>query len=261
MEQADSEHRLEPEPPKTASGAALGPTSWKALYADALTSMSPGVLLGLLCGALIGGVGGRLAMLLLRLTSSGTLHGLETDDEFTIGSITGATLFLVAITAFLGLLGGLVYMGVREWLPERWRPILFGALGGTVGGTAFIRPGGIDFTDLEPLSVAVALFVLLPATYAATLSVLTERLVRSTSFRQSKWRWAGVILLPLPILATGPSGLGVLLIFALVVAMNRSGQLSRFWRSTPVVWVGRLAFTAALIASGFLLARDVSLVL
>jgi len=258
MEQAGSERPPELSSETMASDALIRPTPWKALYASALTALSPGVLMGLLCGALIGGVGGRLSMLLLRLTSSDSLHGMETDDDFTIGSITGDTLFLVIATAFLGLLGGLVYMGVREWLPEHGRPILFGLLGGTVGGTVFIRPGGIDFTALEPLSLAVALFVFLPATYAATLSMLTERLLRSSNFRQSNWRWAGVIPLLLPILVTGPFGVGVLIIFALGVAMNRSGQLSRLLHSTSLMWVGRLAFTVALVVSGASLARDVS---
>jgi hypothetical protein len=79
--------------------------SWKAVYVDALNFTSPGILAGLLCGGLIGGVGGRLAMFILRLTSSDSLHGVETDDGFTIGSFTGATVFLVIATAFLGAFG------------------------------------------------------------------------------------------------------------------------------------------------------------
>ena len=38
-----------------------------------------------MAGLLVGGVGGRVAMLLLRLTSDPRLRGLETDDGFTIG--------------------------------------------------------------------------------------------------------------------------------------------------------------------------------
>src|SRR6266511_532645 len=102
------------------------PRSWWMLYLDALTFLSPGVLIGALCGGLIGGVGGRLAMLVLRVTSDDSLHGMETDDDFTIGSFTGATVFLELLTLFAGAVGGLIYIGVREWLPARWRPILFG---------------------------------------------------------------------------------------------------------------------------------------
>jgi hypothetical protein len=43
---------------------------------------------GFLAGVLIGGVGGRLAMLALRLTSGPSLHGVSTDDGFTIGRVS-----------------------------------------------------------------------------------------------------------------------------------------------------------------------------
>jgi hypothetical protein len=241
--------------------ADVRPIPWKTSIVDALTALSPGVLLGVLCGALIGGVGGRLAMLLLRLTSDDALHGMKTDDEFTIGAITGDSLFLLAATAFMGLVGGLVYLAVREWLPENWRPILFGILGGAVGGAAVIRPGGTDFTALEPLSLAVALFVILPAVYGATLSVLVERLRHSTRFRRGWLRWAGAIPLLLPVLVGAPVGLGMLVLFALVVSLNRFGHVSRLWHSTPTRWVGRLAFTVVLVGSSVELARKVAEVL
>ena len=41
---------------------------------------------GAISGALIGGVGGRIAMLVLRLTSSDLLRGAITDDGFEIGA-------------------------------------------------------------------------------------------------------------------------------------------------------------------------------
>src|SRR5881628_2063249 len=89
---------------------------------------------GFFTGAVIGGIGGRLAMFVLRLTSDPALRGLKTDDEFTIGIFSRDTLFLLLATAFLGVVGGLVYLVVRLWLPERARPWLFGGLAGIVGG-------------------------------------------------------------------------------------------------------------------------------
>ena len=80
---------LDPEPSAATSGAAVGGLrSWTAVYGDAATFLGPGLLVGLVCGALIGGVGGRLAMFVLRVTSDGSLHGLQTDDDFTIGKFT-----------------------------------------------------------------------------------------------------------------------------------------------------------------------------
>jgi len=81
-------------------------------------------------------------MLILRLTSDPSLHGLETDDGFTIGVISTETFFLVIITAITGVFGGLVYVGVRSWLPHRARSWLFGTLTGLVGGALVIRPDG-----------------------------------------------------------------------------------------------------------------------
>jgi hypothetical protein len=75
--------------------------SWRTV----LARISVTCAIGALTGAVIGGVGGRLAMFVLRLMSDPSLHGRETDDGFTIGVISGATLFLVGLTAFLGVAG------------------------------------------------------------------------------------------------------------------------------------------------------------
>lgn len=79
--------------------------------------LATGALSGLVCGALVGGLAGRLAMLVLRLTSDPSLRGLKTDDDFVIGAITPATLFLLFSTAAFGMFGGAVYLALRGWLP------------------------------------------------------------------------------------------------------------------------------------------------
>ena len=101
-------------------------TTWQQDLLASARRVSAGVVGGLATGALIGGVGGRLAMFVLRVTSDPSLHGLKTDDGFTIGRFSGETLFLVLATAALGVLGGLLYLAVRPWLPERWRAALAG---------------------------------------------------------------------------------------------------------------------------------------
>ncbi len=117
-------------------------TTWQQDLLASARRVSAGVVGGLATGALIGGIGGRLAMFVLRVTSDPSLHGLKTDDGFTIGRFSGETLFLVLVTAALGVLGGLLYLAVRPWLPERWRAALVGVFGGIVGGALFISPGG-----------------------------------------------------------------------------------------------------------------------
>ena len=81
-------------------------------------TLGAGVSAGFLAGVLIGGVGGRLAMLALRLTSDPSLNGVSTDDGFTIGRVSLQTLFLLGVTAGLGMAGGLFYLVVRRWIPS-----------------------------------------------------------------------------------------------------------------------------------------------
>ena len=234
--------------------------AWATVYSDALTYLAPGLLIGLLCGGLVGGVGGRLAMFLLRLTSDESLHGLETDDGFKIGSFTGDTVFLVLVTMFLGVLGGLIYVGIRQWLPEHLRPLSFGLLTGTIGGALIIRPDGIDFTLLEPLSLAVVMFVALPTVYGVAVSVIVEKLDRSRALEHSRWRWVAILTL-IPLAPTGPLGLAFLLLLAIGIAANRSGRVARFWRSAPVTWIARAGLAMSVAVSGWVLVRDISEVL
>jgi hypothetical protein len=228
----------------------------------AARTISAGLTAGLLGGLLFGGLGGRVAMLILRLTSDPGLRGLETDDGFTIGVVSSATAFLVVFTAMLGALGGLLYLVVRSWLPVGARPWLFGALAGLVGGAEVIRPGGIDFTRLEPLGLAVAMFVALPAAYGVFASVVAERfLAPGSAFRESRGSVAGLAIL-LPIVLFG--GIGVLIVVGVIAAilMRRHWPaVAAAWTSAPMTTVGRAVLVAVGIAGALALARDVAAVL
>lgn len=229
--------------------------------------LSSATLIGFLTGAVVGGFGGRVAMLVLRLTSEPFLRGLETDDGFTIGVVSGETMFLVALTAFLGVVGVLVYLAIRPWLPPRLRPWTSGVVAGAVGGAVAIRPDGIDFTLLEPLWLAVAMFIALPAAYGVVLAVLVER-----SFRRPVGQgWRSLIglplllpLLPLPIALglRGPLETGVLLAAILGLwLLSRGRRLASTWTSPPVTWIGRTALAAVTALAVVVLVRDVVAVL
>jgi hypothetical protein len=217
---------------------------------------------GALAGAVIGGIGGRLAMFVLRLTSDPALRGLKTDDDFTIGIFSGATLFLVIVTTVLGMIGGLVYLVVRGWLPQRGRPWLFGALTGIVGGATVIRPGRIDFTLLEPLGLAVVMFIVLPAVYGVAVSLLAERfLADDSAFGRSKAWIAGLVLL-LPLGFFGVVGLAVLALILAAVLLGRAApEIASVWTSPPVAWIGRIGLGAIAIVLGAELVRDVAEIL
>jgi hypothetical protein len=91
-------------------GSAMRRLTWQDLASPGAT-LASGVSAGFISGLLIGGVGGRLAMFLLRLTSDPALRGAQTDDGFTIGVFSTETLFLLGVTAGLGILGG-AFVGI-----------------------------------------------------------------------------------------------------------------------------------------------------
>jgi hypothetical protein len=237
-------------------------TTWNHDLAASARWVSAAIIGGLVSGAVVGGAGGRLAMLLLRITSDDYLHGLESDDGFVMGQISFATLFLVVATSVLGVLGALLYVAVRTWLPERGRAVLTGLFGGIVGGAVFIRSDGIDFRLLEPLPLAIVLFIALPASYGVAMSLLVERrLLDDPATDRSPW-WA-LSLIPLIGLALlGPIGLGVLVLIAATWAVNRTAPgFASWWRSAVTMWIGRAVLLAVTAFALVALIRDVARIL
>ncbi|MGZ5212341.1 MAG: hypothetical protein ACXWEG_08130 [Actinomycetota bacterium] len=235
---------------------------WDQGLAASARRLSAAVVAGLVSGATVGGLGGRLAMLVLRITSSDSLHGVETDDGFVMGQVSMATLFLVVSTSILGVLGALLYLAVRAWLPERRRVVVTAVFGGIVGGAAFIKTDGIDFRLLEPLPLAIVLFIALPATYGVMMSFLVERRLRHAVATQGS-RWWALGLIPLIGFALfGPSGLAVLVLIAAAWAIHRSAPaFASVWRSAIVVWIGRAALLIVTAIALVALARDVTRIL
>jgi hypothetical protein len=139
--------------------------SWSVLVALAA---------GALAGAIVGGVGGRLAMLLLRLTSPESVTGMTTDDGFEIGVFTADTLNLVAGMTMFGGVNGALYAMLRRGIPSRLRLPLWTMFGAVLGGATIVHDDGVDFTVLEPLLLAIALFVLLPGLASAVVVILVE---------------------------------------------------------------------------------------
>lgn len=235
-------------------------TPWNQELAVSARRLSSATIGGLVSGAVVGGFGGRVAMFVLRLTSSDSLHGLESDDGFIMGQVSSITLFLVMFTGVLGVLGALFYLAVRAWLPERRRAVLMGVFGGIVGGAAFIKTDGIDFRLLEPLPLAIALFVALPAAYGVAMSILVERRLRDATER-SPW-WALGLIPIIGLAFFGPSGLGVLVLVAAAwVVRRKAPSLASLWRSATVVWIGRAALLAVTAASLVALVRDITRIL
>ncbi len=218
-------------------------------------TLASGVSAGFVAGVLIGGLGGRLAMLLLRVTSDPALHGVLTDDGFTIGRVSAETLFLFGVTAGLGMAGGIFYLVVRRWIPAGWRVPLMTLFFALVGGAGLIGPGEVDFTRLAPLPLAIALFVAIPAAYGAAMTWMTERLLREDSIvRRRSWAWMVGLA---PLVFANIAGVLVLLVAFGLWALGRSTpSLLTAWRSQVATWLGRTAIVVLAVTSATDLIRD-----
>lgn len=134
-----------------------------------------GAAAGGLGGFAFGGVGGRIAMFVLRLTSDDSVRGIESDDGFIIGRFdvadTGNLLF---VTAVMGAIVGLIVVAGRPFLPKHGMPFAWALAGAITGGALLIQRDGVDFTLLEPHWLAVSLFVAIPSAGAGFIAWLTQ---------------------------------------------------------------------------------------
>jgi hypothetical protein len=236
-----------PSPPLRASSAALlRDVAWRILV---------GLGAGAIAGLLVGGVGGRLAMLLLRLTSPESVIGMTSDDGFEIGVFSRQTLFLLQTTAGLGALAGAVYAVVRLTIPARMRLLLWTLFWAALGGTAIVHEDGVDFAALEPALLAILLFVAIAGGGAAAMALLVERWSARTVWRGRRFvallyaaAAAGTIAVPLA------AGLAAI-VFAVRLALERAGRNGALVRRAALVVVP-LAMVAATTVAAFALIRE-----
>lgn len=219
--------------------------------------LTAGVLSGAMAGFLVGGIGGRLVMFVLRLTSSDAVRGLETDDGFDIGVVSSGTLFLLAATTALGAVGGLAYVAIRTVLWSRGRALVAACLAGLVGGAAILDEEGIDFQLLDPLWFAVVAFIALPAAYGWVLSRWVERRLARPSGSTSL-----LTLLPLAaLLLVGPSGIVLVLLVlgGVAIAVRRPDVYVRL--RSPGTWLGRAVLLAVSVVALIEVVDDVGAIL
>jgi len=194
-------------------------------------------------------------MLVLRLTSPQSVHGVISDDGFTIGKVSvGGTYNLLVIGAAVGLIGAGVYRAVAPWLlGPRWlRRVTTASAAGFVVGSLLIHDDGVDFTLLKPTWLAVGLFVALPFVFGWLIGPVTERVASPGSWTaQGRWHW----LLPIVLVACFPLMLPLAGVAAAVLAV--SVMVRHVWpadRKIPstvgvVVRAGWLTIAAAGVAA------------
>jgi hypothetical protein len=176
------------------------------------------VLAGGVLGLVVGGLGGRLGMLLLRATSPETVRGIESDDGFVIGRVTlFGTVGLLALCTAIGIIGGFAYRLVAPALiGPPWLHQLTAALGaGAVVGSMLVHADGVDFTLLEPTWFAIAVFIAIPVGFGATIGPALDRWDQTDAWvNRGRWRrW----LLPIAVVAVIPVFVPVVLIAGVVM--------------------------------------------
>jgi hypothetical protein len=154
-------------------------------------------------GLVWGGIGGRIAMRVIFLTSDNSVGGLTSDDGFEIGTLSTSTMVLVIICT---LLGGMAGFGVGVIRMITSGPTWAVAVGLSLASAAFagariVHTDGVDFRVLDPLWLTVGLFVLIPGLWGATSVLLTERVLRAdidglpTRVHRRYWGATGWVLL------------------------------------------------------------------
>ena len=175
------------------------------------------VVAGVSTGVVVVGVGSRLAMLVLRLTSPERVRGVTSDDGFEIGRFTvSGTYNLLVLGAAAGVIGAAAYRAVAPWLlgPVWLRRCTVAAASGVVVGSMLVHDDGIDFHVLEPLWLAVGSFVALPAVFGVAIAAVVDRL--AASGRPAGWRGG---LLPVLLVVAFPFVIPIVLLAALVLAV------------------------------------------
>jgi hypothetical protein len=197
------------------------PTGFRSTFSHLLRGAWLAGAAGGLAGLLIGGVGGRIAMLILRLTSKNFVRGAQSDDGFTIGRFSMQTGFLLIVTAALGSVAALIYMTLRPALPPRGRRAIWATLCGAIGGAGIIHTDGVDFNLLEPAALAIAMFIAIPAAGGWLTAYLIDR--------WEPW-WTtnrrGTVLASIPMLPLIGLAIGVVAVIAATAVVASLAQIS-----------------------------------
>lgn len=200
---------------KTAAAPALSPKASSG--SRLIRTLAMGSASGFVAGLIAGGIGSRVAMRVSGMLSPAELQGAVTDAGAIVGKITpGGSFFLLALGAFVGVGGGLVYIAIRPWISAAgtWRGLLFAAiLFATLGSTVFERDNP-DFAQLGPLWLNLAMFGVLFPLFGVVVDRVYCWLDRRVPFPARRMRISYMLFYAAALLVLLPPTLGMVSGFA-----------------------------------------------
>lgn len=215
---------------------------------------------GISAGVLLIGVGSRLAMLLLRVTSPDRVRGVKSDDGFIIGQVTLAgTYNLLVLGAVFGVIGAAAYLMVAPWLigPIWFRRLTTGLAAAAVVGSMLVHADGIDFTVLKPTWLAIGTFIALPGVFGVLVGVIVDAVGRPDSWTS---RGRRRFILPALLIACFPPSAIVVLVAAAIfgawVLVSDLDTIRTVRRSAPYALTLRAAWLIVAIIGLFAIVND-----
>ena len=183
-------------------------------------------------GGFLAGIWARIAMRASGFFTDDRNRGLLTDNDAVVGNMTlSGTLSIAMFGGVIGIVAGLLYVGIRRWLPGRgWqRPLAFGVLLLAVLGFVIMDKSNPDYRLFGPAWMNIGTFSLAYIVMGFTVGTIAEylqtRLPAPGAADQSRRGnvVAGILMAPfaffgglgLIFIVVGTTGIGALVLLAI----------------------------------------------
>lgn len=182
----------------------LSEERFRSIISELANILLSGVIAGGITGAVVGGLGSRLAMRISGIMSSDRVARMSrTEAGARVGEITfGGTLTLVIFGTIIGIIAGLFYIALRQYLPKKWQfsGLAFGLLLLAIAGSFIIEGDNRDFRIFGSSIANVLMFISLFPLFGLLLAYLVERFERSKWFNISNFYLQLVLIFGLSLL-------------------------------------------------------------
>jgi hypothetical protein len=172
-------------------------------------------------------------------------------------TLSGSLNLALLVGPLFGVAGAGFYVALRGLaIGPEWFRLLSLSLGpGVVIGSMLVNADGVDFTLLDPLWLAVLLFILIPTVYVVLLRLLAERALAGKSWPRPLTYLGLVAWLPLL-----PGLLLLAACWSTLYVIRQSDRGARFLADPAPAWIARGALAALFVAAVLDIVKDVRLI-